>query len=190
VREETGMKNLLRCKACGYIIGESKLGEICPACGVPRTAFEPYVENISKRRKFILDLNIHPILVHFPQAYATILPLLIVLGILIAPPLGSDLLAAARVLSYVLPLTVAAAIAGGLIDGFTRFKKLTTPILIKKIVIGLVLFVLSVIIAVLALFDGFQLSRVYILALSIGCILCEIALGQLGKRLMGARLPG
>lgn len=180
----------MRCKACGYVIGENKLGKVCPACGVPRTAFEPYVDDISKRRKFILDLNIHPILIHFPQAYATILPLLIVLGMLIATPLGDDLLSAAKVLSYVLPLTVAAAIAGGLIDGFTRFKKLTTTILIKKMIIGLVLFVLSVIIAGLAIFDGLHSSKMYILVLSIGCILCEIALGQLGKTLMGVRLPG
>lgn len=183
------MKDMI-CKACGFVIGENKLGEVCPACGVPRTAFEPYVDNVSGRRKFILGLNIHPILIHFPQAYATILPLLIVLGILITTPLGADLLSAARVLSYLLPLTVVAAIGAGLIDGFTRFKRLTTIILIKKIIIALVLFVLSVLIAGLAIFDGLQSSKMYILVLSLLCILCEIALGQLGKTLRGARLPG
>lgn len=183
------MKDMI-CKACGFVIGENNLGEVCPACGVPRTAFEPYVDNVSERRKFILGLNIHPILIHFPQAYATILPLLIVLGILITTPLGADLLSAARVLSYLLPLTVVAAIGAGLIDGFTRFKRLTTIILIKKIIIGLVLFVLSVLIAGLAIFDGLQSSKMYILVLSLLCILCEIALGQLGKTLRGARLPG
>lgn len=187
--EEFAMNEMI-CKACGFVIAENRLGDVCPACGVPRTAFEPYVDNVSGRRRFILGLNIHPILIHFPQAYATILPLLIVLGILITTPLGADLISTARVLSYLLPLTVAAAIGAGLIDGFTRFKRLTTIILIKKIIIGSVLLVLSAIIAGLALSDGLQSSKMYVLVLSILCIVCEIALGQLGKTLMGARLPG
>jgi uncharacterized membrane protein len=31
--------------------------------------FEPYVEKISPKRKRILSLDLHPIAVHFPQAF-------------------------------------------------------------------------------------------------------------------------
>ncbi len=34
---------MLKCKACDFIINEAKLGDACPACGVPRTAFETII---------------------------------------------------------------------------------------------------------------------------------------------------
>src|SRR6056297_1118929 len=110
------MRKEVYCKACGYIMREEKLGEVCPACGVPKTAFEPYKEKLSERRRFILDLHLHPITVHFPQAFASILPVLIIGGILLTCRFGDMLISTATVLIYLLPLTVLPSIAAGLID--------------------------------------------------------------------------
>jgi rubredoxin/uncharacterized membrane protein len=181
----------LRCKACGFIINEDKLGDICPACGVPRTAFEPYKENISKRRKFILGLDLHPIAVHFPQAFATLIPPFILIGVAVGTSTGYDLLATVRVVSVLLPLTVAAAITAGLIDGRTRFKKLSTPIIKKKIITGSILLILSVCTAAVAIAYGTDYpGRLFLLILSLACIACEIILATLGKTIINAKLPG
>jgi rubredoxin len=181
----------LRCKACGYIINENKLGDICPACGVPRTAFEPYKENISKKRKMILGLNLHPIAVHFPQAFATLIPPFILLGVAVGQSVGYDLLATVRVVSVLMPLTVAAAIAAGLIDARTRFKKLSTPIIIKKIITGSILLALSILVAAVAIVYGTDYpGRLFLLILSLGCIICEIFLAEIGKTIINAKLPG
>ncbi len=67
------MKKYVRCKVCGYIMVESDLKDRCPACGLPKTVFEPYVSNISSRRKFIIDQHIHPIVVHFPQVFVMLI---------------------------------------------------------------------------------------------------------------------
>jgi uncharacterized membrane protein len=181
----------LRCKACGYIINENKLGDICPACGVPRTAFEPYKDNISKKRKMILGLNLHPIAVHFPQAFATLIPPFILLGVAVGQSVGYDLLATVRVVSVLMPLTVAAAIVAGLIDARTRFKKLSTPIIIKKIITGSILLALSILVAAVAIVYGTDYpGRLFLLILSLGCIICEIFLAEIGKTIINAKLPG
>jgi rubredoxin len=181
----------LRCKACGYIINENKLRDICPACGVPRTAFEPYKENISKKRKFILGLDLHPIAVHFPQAFAAIIPPFILLGVAVGQTIGFDLLVTVRVVSVLMPFTVAAAITAGLIDGRTRFKKLSTPILIKKIITGSILLILSTATAAVAIAYGTGYpGRLFLLILSMGCIASEIILATMGKTIINAKLPG
>ncbi|OHD63342.1 MAG: hypothetical protein A2176_00070 [Spirochaetes bacterium RBG_13_51_14] len=181
----------LRCKACGYIINENKLGDICPACGMPRSAFEPYKETLSKKRKMILGLNLHPIALHFPQAFAAVIPPFILLGVAAGPSIGSQLMATVQVLSVILPLTVLAAVGAGLIDGKTRFKKLSTPILVKKIIMGTILLALSGATAGVALAYGTEYpGRLYLLILSIGCIACEITLAQMGKTLINAKMPG
>ncbi|HPL16001.1 MAG TPA: rubrerythrin [Spirochaetota bacterium] len=181
----------LRCKACGFIINENRLGDICPACGVPRSAFEPYKENISKKRKTILGLNLHPIAVHFPQAFVTIIPPFILLGVAINPVLGHDLLITVKIAAMLMPFTVAAAFICGLIDGKTRFKRLTTPYLKRKISAASVLLVLSAAMAVVAYLYGTEYpGRLILLLLSLGCIACEIFLAEIGKTLISAKLPG
>ncbi len=182
------MDNLLRCKACGYIIKEKKLGDVCPACGVPKKSFEPYKDNISKNRRFILEFNLHPIAVHFPQAIATLSTFFILIGIII-PAFRDDLFTTVKVLSLFLPLTVIAAIMSGLLDGKTKFKKITTPALVKKIIAGGVFLVLSIIISALVFSSGMDLFA-YILVLYIGCLICQVALGEIGKKLMNSYLPG
>ncbi len=181
----------VRCKACGFIIDEKKLGDKCPACGVPRSAFEPHRENISPRRKMILGMNLHPIAVHFPQAFAAIIPPFILLGVAVNPTLGHDLLITVRIASLLMPLSVAAAFLCGLIDGKTRFKRLTTPYLVRKISAASLLLVLSTAMGIIALVYGTEYpGRLFLLFLSLGCIACEIFLAEIGKNLMNAKLPG
>lgn len=181
----------LRCKACGYIINAGKPGDKCPACGLPRTVFEPFRENLSKRRRLILDLNLHPIALHFPQAFAAVIPVFILAGVAIPSSVGSDLLAAARVLSVLLPFAVIAAFASGALDGWNRFKRLTTPALARKIILGSVLLALSVAASLVAVTQGTDYpGRLVLLFLTIGCSLCQFMLAQIGKTLMNAKLQG
>ena len=64
------MKTMIRCKACGYIMEGGKLGDKCPACGAPKTAFEPYTDPMAAPRRKMLNLQLHPIAVHFPITFA------------------------------------------------------------------------------------------------------------------------
>ncbi|MBN2040686.1 MAG: rubrerythrin [Spirochaetes bacterium] len=185
------MKNEVRCKACGYIMSEGRLKDVCPACGVPKTAFEPYKDTLSEKRRFILDLHIHPIVIHFPQAFASILPVLIIAGILLKGQCSDMLLSALTVLIYLLPFTVAAAIVSGLIDGKTRFKSLITIALKQKIGIAMLLLLLSVIMGIYTFINPVTTSSfAVVFVLSIACVGCEIALGQIGNKLMEPKLPG
>jgi hypothetical protein len=172
-------------------MNEEKLGEVCPACGVPRVAFEPYTETISKKRARILALNLHPITLHFPQAFAAAIPPFILLGAIAGPVLGHLVMSAVRVLAALLPLTVLAAAACGLIDGRTRFKKLTTPLLVRKMTGAAVLFLLSAAVAAVAVLLGTDYpGRFYLFLLSAACMVCEIYLAEIGKTIMNAKLPG
>ncbi len=181
----------LKCKACGYLIRSDKLKDVCPACGVSRTAFGPFKETMSKNRKMILELNLHPMMVHFPQALAVMIPPLIISALFMETRISADLLISARILSVLLPFSVLSAAVFGLIDGKTRFKRLTTPLLKKKIITGAVLFVLSCAVAAIAFFMGTDYpARVYLLVLSVACVGCEILLGKMGNTLICAKLPG
>jgi rubredoxin len=182
---------LVRCKACGYITAEKKLGKVCPACGLPRTVFEPHKETMSEKRKRILDLNLHPIAVHFPQSFSVFIAFLILLSLVVPRPIEFVLMNTVTVLALFLPLTLIPAAAAGLIDGKIRFKKVTTPHLVTKMIAGGVFFVLSVLMAVAAFHYGtIYPGKLYIFILSLGCIACQVVLGEIGKTLLNAKLPG
>jgi uncharacterized membrane protein len=185
------MSGLMRCKACGLIISGSRIKDVCPACGLPRTVFEEYEERISPERKFLLSLDLHPIAVHFPQALAVLAALFIFGGLLLKTPLASELLSAARLLLILLPFSVLGAIAAGILDGRTRFRRLGTPMLIRKMIVSGILLVLTVIALWLILQPGLdKQNAVPVLVLSLGCIGCEIVLGKTGSKLMCVRIGG
>ena len=71
-------EELVRCRPCGYVMKESELGDVCPACGLPRNVFEPYRERVSANRLFILGLDIHPIAIHLSQTFVALTPLLFI----------------------------------------------------------------------------------------------------------------
>jgi len=186
------MKQYVRCKACGYIMEADKLGQFCPACGVSAKVFEPYEEKISEKRKRILDLHIHPIIVHLPQGMA---PLIVVLAAALAVlgegSLRSILLDATRVLAVLLPLSTLLAIGSGILDGKTRFKKLTTQILVRKMVTGALFFALSLAAGVLALFTPLAAAALGAFAvLELLSLVAAVLLGHWGFGLINARMPG
>ncbi len=184
-------RTLLRCRACGYIIEEDKLKDVCPACGLPKKVFEPYKDNISRKRGLILNLHMHPITVHFPQAFVVVLIPFILSGIVLGQIYGQDILITARVLSLLLPFFSLLAVLTGLIDAKVRFKKLTTPALKIKILFAGIFFLLSCMIAVIVFLYGLQINAaIAVIVLLILCVGCQIVLGHVGAKLLGARLGG
>ncbi len=184
-------KKMMVCRVCGYIIEERHLGEKCPACGVPKTAFQPYMDNVSEKRRKILNLHLHNIMVHFPQAFSVFMLFLIGMGFILQGSLETDALTAARVLSIFLPLSVAASIISGLLDGKNRFKRLTTPMLKKKILVGTLFFILSVGVLLVLVFSNLQSGwHAVSAALTALCVLCSLFLGYNGGRLAGTIVPG
>ncbi len=70
------MKEKVRCKACGYILDKDALGEVCPACGVKKEMFEPWDDKVGALRRSILEMDLHPVIVHAPQALTFLLLIL------------------------------------------------------------------------------------------------------------------
>lgn len=186
------MVTLMRCKACGFVIDQKKIKDVCPACGVPAKMFEPYTDPLSLKRRRILDLHIHPVLVHFPQAFALTLLLLSGAAFFVPAVVQRMLSSTITVLSFLLPFFVCAAIAAGLLDGKIRFRKVTTPLLKKKIILSIIFFISSVAMTALALSGQpfmFSTHIIYIL-LAMVVVLCGTLLGLIGGKLYDAKFPG
>ena len=186
------MANLIRCKACGYVTCEGRIKDVCPACGVPAKMFEPYTDTVSVKRRRILKLHIHPIIVHFPQSFVFTLFVLAVLSLVAPPQINEGLHCTIQVLSSVLPFSLILSLLTGLVDGKARFRRVTTPFLKKKIIFGLSFLFTSILIAA-AVFT-LPLSSISVMALftllTIIAVGFSIALGLIGSDLLEAKLPG
>lgn len=99
------MKKMVRCKACGYIMEESKLGDFCPACGVPRISFEPYTDSISESRRRILNFDLHPIAVHFPVSFTVAVLVFSVASLLFSGQIEDLLTCTTKMLALFCPLS-------------------------------------------------------------------------------------
>jgi len=182
---------LVVCRACGYVMGRNSLKDKCPACGVAAKMFEPYVEKISLYRRVILFLDIHPILVHFPQAFTFTMLVLSALCVLIPDGREGLLVPTLKTLSICLPFTVFLAVAAGLFDGKTRFRRVTTPLLVKKIYIGGIFLVLSAGNAYIAVSMSVSTKMLAGMLLVIfGCFICTFFLGLTGAKLMNSKFQG
>ena len=186
------MANFIKCKACGYVTREGKIKDVCPACGVPAKMFEPYTQPLSEKRRRIIDLHTHPIIVHFPQAFSLTLFILAVLFIIAPVPVKDALCYTMKVISFSLPFFVVLSFLTGLLDGKTRFRKVTTPFLKKKIIIGLIFFITSIALAALAFTEQFPSTPTleYFTILTIIAAGCTVSLGIIGSRLTEAKFPG
>jgi rubredoxin len=168
------MKELVRCRPCGFVMDADKLGDVCPACGLPRKVFEPYRERVSRNRLILLNFDLHPIAIHLSQALVIAIPILAILTNLFKE-FQPEMLNNVLIFSvFVFPFTLVLAIITGVIDGLTRFKTLATPILRVKIIFSLIiltlsvalfivapqknLFVLTIVLSVLSLGAGIQLG--------------------------------
>jgi rubredoxin len=181
------MKELVRCKPCGYVMEADKLGKVCPACGMPRTAFEPYRERVALNRLTILGFDLHPITIHLSQTFVIMIPGLIFFTMLFPSFQHELLLHVLTFVIYLFPLTLIAAICTGIIDGLFRFKTLSPPLLIAKIIYGISIIILSFALFFVAK-DG-DYGPITII-LSLACLFCAVRLGILGKKLIDVILPG
>lgn len=171
-------------------MNESDLGLVCPACGVSKQNFEPYLEKMSLVRVKKLAYHIHPIIVHYPQAFITFLFLLQLLYLFIQNTDVSLIQSTIILLSYSLPFVVIAAFLTGLYDGKIRFKRVTTPILKQKIVFGIIFFIMSIILVVIIPFWEVQPNLLYYMLLITGIgIICATKLGLKGSSILNSKLP-
>lgn len=181
------MKEYVRCRPCGFVMEAHKLGDVCPACGLPRKVFEPYRERVSRNRLLLLNLDLHPIVIHLSQALVIAIPLLIIITKLL-PDFQPDILKSVLVFSvFVFPFTLIFAIITGVIDGLTRFKTLNPPLLRVKILFSVIILALSV-----AIFFVAPNENLYplTLILSILSLATGVQLGLWGKKLINVILPG
>jgi hypothetical protein len=186
------MKELVRCKSCGYIMEKGKLRGKCPACGVPDKMFEPYLEKIAPLRKFILSLDIHPVFVHFPQAFTASVLLLSLLAMVVRGHVREQILGADAVLGIALPFAVLLAFCAGLLDGKIRFRRVTTPLLVRKIIFGSLFFLFScgIFAEVLALPLTAISTLAVISGLSLAALACASYLAIMGVSLLNSKFPG
>lgn len=181
------MKELVRCRACGYVMEAGKVKDVCPACGISSKVFEPYREKVALNRLFVLSLDLHPITIHLSQTFVILIPLLLLITRFI-PDFNNELLSPVLIFSiYVFPFTLVAATCTGIIDGLYRFKTLTPPMLKLKIIYSSSIIVLSVI-----LFLSMKNEWQFYLSLlfSLGCLFFAFRLGLLGKKLINVIVPG
>lgn len=170
---------------------ESHLKDLCPACGLPKTVFEPYTKKVSPKRKFLLDQHLHPIAIHFPQVFIFLVVLMPLLSLIVDDPLRNEFLVVAKLSILVLPFTVFGGFVTGLLDGQLRFKKVTTPLLVNKMIAGIVFQVLSIAIFALYLLNGFSGNNLgIIVGLGVISTACAIYLGRVGSTMFDSILPG
>jgi rubredoxin len=181
------MKELVRCRACGYVMEADKVKDVCPACGISAKVFEPYRERVALNRLFVLNLDLHPITIHLSQSFVILVPLLLI-TVKVFPGFYHEILTSVlKFLINMFPFTLIAATCTGIIDGLYRFKMLSPPMLRTKIIYSSSIIVLSVL-----LYFSTQNGAPFFmnLILSLGCLFIAFRLGLLGKKLINVIVPG
>ena len=180
-------EELVICRPCGYVMKESDLGDVCPACGLPRSVFEPYRERVSANRLFILALDIHPIAIHLSQTFVALTPMLIIFHWLFPNFQEVIVHSVINFSIFMLPISLIASTISGIIDGMTRFKTLKTPLLQSKIYYSVAVLILSFAQWYSASNNENNLPTFII---SIFIFACAVKLGLMGKALLNVILPG
>jgi hypothetical protein len=181
------MKELVRCRPCGFVMEADKIGDVCPACGLPRKVFEPYREKVSRNRLILLNLDLHPIVIHLSQAFVIAIPILVIITNLFVNFYPVILKSVLIFSVFVFPFTLLFAILTGIIDALTRFKTLVTPLLRVKILFSLIILSLSIALFFVAPHENYTIATI---VLSILCLASGIQLGLWGKKLINVILPG
>ncbi len=186
------MKKLVRCKACGYIMEERKLGEKCPACGAPKTAFMPFVDPMSPARRNLLKLDLHPIAVHFPISFAVAVLVFSIAIIFLSGDARILLINATKILVLLIPVLVLVSGILGFIDGKVRFRKIKNSLILKrKILYASIFCVVSIALAVIVWIFGFSMIITSIAALLAAiAIVLIVLLSLLGTSITEAAFPG
>ncbi len=164
-----------------------KLGDVCPACGLPRKVFEPYRERVSRNRLMLLNFDLHPIAIHLSQSLVIAIPLLVLFSNFFSnfqPGIISNVLTFAV---FLFPFTLVLAIITGIIDGLTRFKTLSTPLLRVKIIFSIIILSLSLVLFFIAPNEKLYVLTIFVSVLSLAA---GVQLGLWGKKLINVILPG
>jgi len=164
-----------------------KLGDVCPACGLPRKVFEPYRERVSPNRLLLLNFDLHPIVIHLSQSFVIAIPALAILKHFFSgfqPEIIHNVLLFSI---FLFPFTIVGAIVTGIIDGLTRFKTLRTPLLRVKIIFSIIILALSIALFFVGTKDEFYWLT---MILSILSLAAGVQLGLWGKKLINVILPG
>ena len=184
------MKNHFKCTVCGYIVTKGQSKKVCPACGAPAQAFEPYMSKLSGKRESLLSLHLHPIVVHLPMALV-FLALIFDIAALLFPNTASDLLTAGiQINTVLLPFGVLAAALFGMMDGRLRFRRLSTKKLRFKMVTSLVFLAVCVTAALVALLVPLSSGALIVLiVLMCAGVVAGGLLGSTGARLICTAVP-
>jgi rubredoxin len=181
------MKELVRCRPCGFVIEADKLGDVCPACGLPRKVFEPYREKVSRNRLILLGIDMHPIAIHLSQTFVILIPVLI-LFTKVFPNFYFDMFSNVLQFSlFVFPFTLIIAIITGVVDGLTRFKSLKPPLLRIKIIFSGIILIVAFAQLIISKTDNFGIVTTILSLISLAC---AVRLGLWGKKLIDVILPG
>lgn len=185
--EKTG---IFRCKACGYIIRQGERTDRCPACGLPEKVLEPYQPKATGFRHLILDVHLHSIGLHIPQAIGPVF-ILLYLAHFLPLTFREELFPLMEAMAIAYPFAVLPAIITGLVDGKYRFKKTLTPILFRKLVLALFVLVITTgISAVTFIAEDFH-SVIHAIALATAVSLFfQGLLARMGIRLVECMMPG
>jgi hypothetical protein len=187
------VKKMVRCKACGYILEEGKLGDKCPACGAPRAAFLPFVDPVAEPRRRLLNFHLHPIAVHFPTSFIVAVFVFSFAILFLSGEGQSLLISTTKIMSLFIPAMVVLSGVVGFVDGKVRFRKIkNSAILKRKIVYASLLLVVSIILTVLIWTQGFDRTifkslDVLLAALALGFI---VVLSLWGMSIKEAAFPG
>lgn len=133
------------CRLCGFVRHVGK-GGICPACGARERAFLPFEHKASEQRRMFLKLDVHPVAVHFTISYTAIVAILYFISLFSDTLMGIPIQDTRDLQILFLPLLIIGGGITGIIDGKVRFRKLDTPYLKRKIILGSVLFIMSLVI--------------------------------------------
>lgn len=186
------MKKLYRCKVCGYILEREDPPGLCPACGFKGKIFEEYESPVSKKRRILLDLHVHPVMVHLPNAFAasmSAISFLLVLGVIKEQSLFMGML---RAMVLLLPFSAILAAMAGIFDGKLRFKRIDTPHLKRKLGLAGLFILISASLFVIQVFPDLAPSTYNIVVLVCSVVLLGVALtlGLIGGRLIESKVRG
>jgi hypothetical protein len=178
----------LKCKACGYVAESRRVRAACLACGAARKSLESWRDPAGPMRRAVLSLGIHPILDHFAVSFAAS-AFVLSLAALALPGLSTvlDLL---RALAGVLPFAVIGAFVTGLIDARARLRRVRGPVVRRKMIAGLLLFLASAAAAVLLYASPWSGWVPGVVAILLGVsTLCTVILGRIGTSLLTVIVP-
>lgn len=179
------MRSHIKCTVCGFIGEDSKIKQVCPACGALLSSFEHYEYGINEKRLSNLSLHLHPMLVHFPFSIATLSFIVLLVAFFMKSGTNQAWILIEKIISILLPFTIIAAMATGLFDAKSRLRDAIGRLQRQKIKLGTAFLVNSCILAILINYEVFSVfGKIAILILSVLGILFSAMLGKRGASLL------